>query len=189
MKGDVADCAKYHRSSSECAIIYLSNDKPAERQTDPTRYLLADAADYNYCYYEEYKKLYAASFMLSTQVTHPRNADEGAPQNQGRTHKQTEQAGGMRLPNIRRKQKTSWRSSRTATPKIRKNGIGGPQSRSRGTSAALSRSARSCTGESLSLLSSEGSLLQHIKLKHPEVYALDPHQSHSEEDDEDEANS
>jgi hypothetical protein len=25
--------------------------------------------DYNYYYYEEYKKLYVASFMLSTQVT------------------------------------------------------------------------------------------------------------------------
>lgn len=27
------------------------------------------ATDYNYFYYEEYKKLYTASFMLSTQVT------------------------------------------------------------------------------------------------------------------------
>lgn len=26
--------------------------------------------DYNYYYYEEYKKLYVASFMLSTQVRH-----------------------------------------------------------------------------------------------------------------------
>jgi len=29
-----------------------------------------ESADYNFFYYEEYKKLYAASFMLSTQVRH-----------------------------------------------------------------------------------------------------------------------
>lgn len=34
----------------------------------PDHYNMPNITDYNYYYYEEYKKLYVASFMLSTQV-------------------------------------------------------------------------------------------------------------------------
>lgn len=46
---------------------YNNNDEPAHRSLR-TRCFHSNPADYNYFYYEEYKKLYAASFMLSTQV-------------------------------------------------------------------------------------------------------------------------
>ena len=67
-------------SISSGAIILIMNP-PAETYAQGT--YCASSADYNYFYYEEYKKLYAASFMLSTQVAWLSNSDEGTTEDQG----------------------------------------------------------------------------------------------------------